>query len=142
MKWSCAACLLGLVGLWACGDRSAEQPMRAQVLSESGDILLEVAVVLAETEEELLNGLRLYPPLAQDEGLLLLFPVETTVCITNAEIAYPIDVLFVSTQRQVIAMERIPADAAGPYCHPQTAMVLELQGGALRSTKPAELRLF
>lgn len=143
MKRACAWLgLLGLVGSWACGDGGAEQPARAQVLSDNGEILLEVAVELAETEEELRDGLRRYPPLAQDEGLLLLFPIETTVCIANAGVAYPIDALFVSANRQVIALESIPANAPDPYCHPETAMVLELRGGALASTNPSKLRLF
>lgn len=134
--------VLVFLGLVACGDDGAEQAMRARILGASGDVLLEVAVHLAETEDELRDGLGRYPPLAQDEGLLLLFPVETTACITNTGIAYPIDVLYASANRQVIAVESIPADAPGPYCHPRTAMVLELQGGALQSTNPSKLQLF
>jgi uncharacterized membrane protein (UPF0127 family) len=142
MMRSWAVGLVGLLGLLACGDEGAGPPTKAQILSESGEILLEVAVDLADTEEELQDGLRRFPPLAQDEGLLLLFPTETTVCIANAGIAYPIDVLYASADRQVIAVESVPADAPGPYCHPDTAMVLELRGGALQSTNPTELRVF
>ncbi|MDH3200968.1 MAG: DUF192 domain-containing protein [Myxococcales bacterium] len=134
---------LALIGLAACGDAGAEQgATRAQILNANGDVLLEVAIWVAETEDELREGLRRYPPLAQDEGLLLLFPVETTICITNTGVPYPIDVVYASADRQVIAVETIPADAPGHYCHPQTAMALELQGGALRSTNPVKLQLF
>lgn len=133
---------LALIGLVACGDSAAEQRATlAQILDASGDVLLEVAIQVAETEDALREGLRRYPPLAQDEGLLLLFPVETTICITNAGVPYPIDVLYASATRQVIAIETIPADATGPYCHPQTAMALELRGDTLRSTNPAKLQL-
>jgi len=134
---------LALIGLVACGDEAVEQgATRAQILDASGDVLLEVAIQVAETEDALREGLRRYPPLAQDEGLLLLFPVETTICITNTGVPYPIDVLYASATRQVIAVETIPADAPGPYCHPQTAMALELRGDTLQSTNPAKIQLF
>ena len=134
---------LTLIGLVACGDGAGEPgATRAQILSTNGDVLLEVAIRVAETEDALREGLRLYPPLAQDEGLLLLFPVETTICITNTGVPYPIDVVYASADRQVIAVETIPADAPGPYCHAQVAMALEVLGDSLRSIKPAKLRLF
>ncbi len=132
-----------LIGLMACGDAAEQQAAtRAQVLGAGGDVLLEVAIQVAETEDALREGLRSLPQLAQDEGLLLLFPVETTICITNSGVPYPIDVLYASASRQVIAVETIPADAPGPYCHPNTAMALELRGDALRFTNPVKLRLF
>ncbi len=134
---------LALLCLVACGAEAAEQgPTRARVLDASGDTLLEVAIEVAQTEEARREGLRSYPPLTAQQGLLLLFPIETTVCITNTGVPYPIDLLYASATRQVIAIETIPANAAGPYCHPQTAMALELQGDTLHPTNPAELQLF
>ncbi len=90
----------------ACGDAAEQQAAtQAQVLGAGGDVLLEVAIQVAETEDALREGLRSLPQLAQDEGLLLLFPVETTICITNSGVPYPIDVLYASASRQVIAVE-------------------------------------
>lgn len=133
--------LLLLVATGGCGDDQTAQ--RGALVDASGQVQLELAITVADTEYERQEGLRLYGPLAKNAALLLVFPIETQVCITNAGVPFPIDVLFLSASRQVLAaQEHIPADATGPYCHPNTAMVLELQGDTLHPLNYSELKLF
>jgi uncharacterized membrane protein (UPF0127 family) len=62
-------------------------------------------LLLAETEYERQEGLRLHGPLAENEALLLVFPTETQVCITNTGVPFPIHVLYISATHQVTATE-------------------------------------
>jgi uncharacterized membrane protein (UPF0127 family) len=127
----------------ACGEPDAPPSSvdKAQILDAQGQLLLEVFVDLVEDEAALREGLRAYPMLAVDEGLLLSFPVETNICITNSGVPYPIEALFVSAIRQVIAVESFSSGEPGPTCHAGTAMVLELRAGVLGQSEPASLRL-
>jgi uncharacterized membrane protein (UPF0127 family) len=125
----------------ACGNDQTTQ--RGLLLDASGHVQLELAITIADTEYERQEGLRLHGPLSENSALLLVFPIETKVCITNTGVPFPIDLLFLSASQEVIAsQEHIPANATGPYCHPNTAMVLELQGDALQPLNYAKLELF
>ena len=111
------AALLLLAATASCGESQSTQ--RAHLLDSDGNVLLELEIALAETEYERQEGLRLHGPLAENEALLLVFPKEAQVCITNTGVSFPIDVLYLSASRQVIATEpNIPPNAPGPYCHP------------------------
>lgn len=130
--------LLGSIG---CGETEATP--RARLLDQHGNVQLELTIVMAETDYERQEGLRLHGPLAENEALLLVFPKETQVCITNAGVPFPIDVVYLSATRQVIATElQIPADAPGPYCHPNTQLALELNGDTLHPLNYSKLDLF
>jgi len=118
-----------LAGLASCGTDQPTQ--RAHLLDAEGNILLELHIALADTEYERQEGLRLHGPLANNEALLLVFPTETRICISNTGVPFPIDVLYLSAANQVIATElNIPPNTPGPYCHP-AQQVLELQGDTL-----------
>ncbi|UCF48044.1 MAG: DUF192 domain-containing protein [Myxococcales bacterium] len=135
------AILLVAAGVTSCGDSQSAQWGR--LLDADGNVLLELEIAIAQTEYERHEGLRLHGPLAPNEGLLLVFPEEGRVCITNAGVPFPIDVIYLSADRQVIAIERnIPANAPGPYCHPTTQLVLELEGDTLPPFNYAKLELF
>ena len=130
--------LLGSVG---CGD--TEPTPRARLVDEDGRVQLDLAIAIAETDYERQEGLRLHGPLAKNEALLLVFPKETKVCISNTGVPFPIDVVFLSATRQVIATRRqIPAHAPGPYCHSDTQLALELNGDTLHSLNYLKLELF
>jgi uncharacterized membrane protein (UPF0127 family) len=136
-----AIALLLLAEIASCGESQPTQ--RARLLDAEGNVQLELEIAIAETEYERQEGLRLHGPLAENEALLLVFPGETRVCITNAGVPFPIDVLYLSATRQVIATEpNIPANAPGPYCHPNTQLALELRGDTLRALKYLKLELF
>jgi len=132
--------LLLLAGIVGCGESRPTQ--RARLLDEEGNVQLELEISLAESDYERQEGLRLHGPLAEDEALLLVFPKETRVCITNTGVPFPIDIVYLSATRQVIAIEfNIPPNAPGPYCH-QAQLVLELQGDTLHPLNYAKLVLF
>ena len=133
--------VLGLLA-WLAGCGVEEPPQHALLVDADGNVLMTLELAIADTEYERQEGLRLHGPLALGEGLLMTFPSETRVCITNAGVPFSIDILFLSTAGQVIGAERgIPANAPGPYCNP-AQQVLELQGDSLPPLNQAKLELF
>jgi uncharacterized membrane protein (UPF0127 family) len=132
--------LLLLAATASCGESQPIQ--RARLLDPSGNVLLELEIALAETEYERQEGLRLHGPLAENEALLLVFPTETQVCITNTGVPFPIHVLYISATHQVTATEtNIPPNAPGPYCH-LARLALELNGDTPPPFNYAKLELF
>jgi uncharacterized membrane protein (UPF0127 family) len=132
--------LLLLIGVAGCGESQPAQ--RARLLDADGNVQLELVLAIAETEYERQEGLRLHGPLAENEALLLIFPRESEVCITNAGVPFPIQVLYISTTHQITAAEpHIPPNAPGPYCHP-ARLALELNGDTLPPLNYAKLELF
>jgi len=116
------------------GCSAPDPALRGRLVSADGRTQLELTISIADTEYTRQEGLRLHGPLNDGEGLLLVFPTQSTVCITNAGVPFPIDVLYLSEAGLVTATEReIQPEAPGPFCHPDTAMVLELPGSTLGS---------
>lgn len=139
MRW--VGIFLLACSMVSCGD--SEPGQRARLIDSEGRVQLELTITVADTEHTRQEGLRLHGPLATNEGLLLVFPTETTVCITNAGVPFPIDVVYLTADAVVTAMERnIPPDADGPFCRPNTAMALELAGDTLQPLNYAKLVLF
>jgi len=135
-----AIALLLLIGVAGCGESQPAQ--RARLLDADGNVQLELEIAIAETEYERQEGLRLHGPLAENEALLLVFPKEAQVCITNTGVPFPIQVLYISTTHQITAAEpHIPSNAPGPYCHP-ARLALELNGDTLPPFNYAKLELF
>ena len=135
-----AIALLLLIGVAGCGESQPAQ--RARLLDADGNVQLELEIAIAETEYERQEGLRLHGPLAENEALLLVFPKEAQVCITNTGVPFPIQVLYISTTHQITAAEpHIPPNAPGPYCHP-ARLALELNGDTLPPFNYAKLELF
>jgi len=135
-----AIALLLLIGVAGCGESQPAQ--RARLLDADGNVQLELEIAIAETEYERQEGLRLHGPLAENEALLLVFPKEAQVCITNNGVPFPIQVLYISTTHQITAAEpHIPPNAPGPYCHP-ARLALELNGDTLPPSNYAKLELF
>ena len=119
-----------LVALSACGD-TGPAPVVVFLEDADGNVVLEVSAQVADTEAARAEGLRGYDTLPADEGLLLAFPSEGEVCITNAGVDFAIDVVYASTDGTVVAIEHdLAANAPGPYCDDETAFVLEVVAGA------------
>lgn len=105
-----------------------DDPCERLVLA-GDDAHLDVCVARAESADDRRRGL-IGRALAEDAGLLLVFPVEGEVCITNEGVAFPIDVAWLDAAGTVTALERaLPADAPGPWCHAPAAFVLEVHAG-------------
>ncbi len=129
------------VTVFALGCSDAEPSRTGRLLDAEGGVVLELEIAVADTEEARREGLRLHGPLGADEGLLLVFPVEGLVCITNAGVPFPIDVLYVNASGVVTAAEPgLAPDEPGPFCH-RAAMVLELPGGTLKADNYWKLEL-
>ncbi|MFT5352896.1 MAG: uncharacterized membrane protein (UPF0127 family) [Polyangiales bacterium] len=92
-----------------------------------GETKLSVELDLAETEEERRTGLRAYASLSPEQGLLLVFPGPSEVCITNAGVAFGIDAVFVDAG-DVTAVESFAAGEATPRCQ-RADEVLEVAVG-------------
>ena len=103
--------LLLLICATGCGESLPAQ--RARLLDADGNVQLELEIAIAETEYERQEGLRLHGPLAEDEALLLVFPKEAQVCITNTGVPFPIHVLYISATHQVTAI-RTPRSPQRP----------------------------
>jgi uncharacterized membrane protein (UPF0127 family) len=135
-----AIALLLLMGVVSCGESQPAQ--RARLLDANGNVQMELDIVIAETEYERQEGLRLHGPLAENGALLLIFPRESQVCITNAGVPFPIHVLYISATHEVVASEpNIPPNAPGPYCHP-AQLALEARADTLLPLNYVKLELF
>ncbi|MEZ4325561.1 MAG: DUF192 domain-containing protein [Polyangiales bacterium] len=101
---------------------------------------LRAHVLVAETADERRMGLVGRREMAEGEGLLLLFPLEGEVCITNAEVVFPIDAVFADALGRVVAVERsIAAGDPSLRCHAPVLTVLELTSGAALSVQPHDV---
>jgi len=133
--------LLLLALILGCGD--GESLQRAELLDSEDQVLLALRLAIADTEYERQEGLRLHGPLHENEALLLVFPTETRICITNAGVPFSIDLVYLDAGYDVVAIERNMApNDPGPYCHPGAQMVLELNAGELPQSNPMKLELF
>ena len=79
------------------------------------------------------------PPLGPGQGLLLLFPGTSEVCIENVGVDQAIDAIFVDARGDVIQIERaIPARDERARCVPETRAVLEVLAGAAGGARPGD----
>ena len=91
MRWAMWALLLN-----ACAD---------DLITIGDPVALEVSVRRAEAAAERMAGLR-GDSLVPGEGLLLVFPVEDELCITNAGVEQSIDAVFIDGSAAVTTVER------------------------------------
>lgn len=86
--------------LAGCGD---------DIVAIGDPVVLEVSVRRAETAAARMEGLR-GKTLDSGEGLLIAFPVDDELCITNAGVTQSIDAVFIDATATVAQVERaIPA---------------------------------
>lgn len=120
-----AACLL-----WLAGSSCADTTDQASITNLAGESQLDVRIDVAETASERALGLSAYEALDPNRGLLLVFPSAGNVCITNRDVPFPIDAIFISTNREVLHVQRaLPASDPTIHCHPSTELVLEVPAG-------------
>ncbi len=97
MRWAA----LGLLLVCACADDR---------ITIGDPVVLDVSVRRAETAAERMEGLR-GKSLDRGQGLLLVFPVEDELCVTNGGVEQSIDAVFIDASATVTHVER--AIAAG-----------------------------
>jgi len=113
--------------------------VRAVIVDADGAPRLEVCAGLAETAEERMLGL-MGMTLDAEEGLLLRFPVEGEICITNSGVMLDLDLVWVDASGAVTAVERdVPAEDATLRCHLPAQDVLEVRAGIAASVMPGQL---
>jgi len=126
MRWA----LLGLLLMSGCADD-------AIVLRAADDsIALRVSLIgRAETAAERRSGLR-GRTLAPGEGLLIAFPVEDELCITNDGVDQSIDAVFIDGGESVAHVERaIPAGDGTVRCA-TGQWILEILAGDATAVHP------
>lgn len=92
-----------------------------------GDALLvDVRVSIARDEDARRRGLRGLA-LERDEGLWIVFPATSEVCLVNDGVAIDVDAIFVIDGR-VEGVARLPSDDPNPVCA-EAGEVLEVHAG-------------
>ena len=117
--------LLLALALAGCGSGSRVEFQREDMSVASFD------VQVARTESERATGLMGQPPLSPGEGLLLVFPGPSEVCLTNAGVDFAIDALFIGEDERVgSVLVGIAANDPTPRCG-RALMVLEVAAEAV-----------
>ena len=116
--------VLALSVITGCGDDGDS----LRIFDDAGNTVLDVAIDRAETEEERRIGLR-GRTLSDKEGLLIVLPAVSDVCIVNDGVTTDLDVLYFDAGLTVTYLERDVAAGDGtPRCHP-AGFVLEVLSG-------------
>ena len=121
MRWWAWVLLLG-----GCAD---------DVVAIGEPVVLEVSVRRAETAAERMAGLR-GKRLAPGEGLLLVFPVEDELCITNAGVEQAIDAVFIDGSAAVTRVERAIAAGDGTIRCATAQWILEVLANEASAVEP------
>jgi len=117
-----------------CGDDGE----RLRVVGGDGMVMLEVAIERAVSEDERRTGLR-GKTLERDEGLLIVLPGTSDVCIVNDGVTLDLDLVYFDAELLVTAIEAaIAAGDPTPRCHP-AAYVLEVNAGTAAAVRPGQL---
>lgn len=125
--------------LSAYGCAPGGSTLRATLVSPEGGIRAAFYVTIARTEAARRRGLRDSPPLQMDEGLLLEFPVQDEVCISNTGVESDIDAVFINDERRVTrVISPVAANDPGPFCVEGTRSVLEVAVGAASEIEPGD----
>ncbi len=113
------------------------------VRSEGGEDTLRVCVDRARTADERRVGLTGYAALAADAGLLLVFPLTGEVCISQAFVAFPIDVLFIDEEQKVVQVAaNVAAGSEDLICVDRVRYVLEVAATAARNVSVGDRAVF
>jgi uncharacterized membrane protein (UPF0127 family) len=122
----------GLVALAlaACAADAPAGP-RVDLLRADGSLVRELlSVERVDTPDGRARGLIGHVPLGPDGALVLDYPVVDQACITNAEVEFPITVVFAAAGGAVRAVESLAAHDARAPCHDGVLTVVELAADA------------
>lgn len=98
---------------------------------DTGETTLPFAVELAETPQQQERGLMFRTQLADDSGMLFIFPRERVASFWMRDTVIPLDMLFVRRDGTIesIAADTVPYDLAPHASGEPVIAVLELRGG-------------
>ena len=115
--------LLALAAV-SCGDDGLPKATtfdRATVTVSAGGVSAKVTVELAATERQREQGLMLRQSMAEDAGMLFLFPTDTTVGFWMRNTYLPLDIAYIDSSGRVLEIRRAqpldetPLAPKGPY---------------------------
>ena len=110
---------LALLALCACGGPEVE-------LADAGAVVhAYTSVSFADTPEARAHGLVGHAPLDADEAMMLDYPVVDQACITNADVDFPISVIYIDSSGGIVAIESLAAHDTRIPCHDGVLRVLE-----------------
>ncbi|MCA9531649.1 MAG: DUF192 domain-containing protein [Myxococcales bacterium] len=119
-----------------CADAPSPQ---ARVVGPDGAPRLAVRVELAVTPAERVRGLRGHAPLGPRDGLLIVTPGPSELCIVNDGVSFAIDEVFARADGVVAAVEReVAAGDPTPHCHEGIQSVLEVAAGVAARVRPGD----
>lgn len=128
-----ASLCLALLGLGAC----AEDPM-VRIDGPAAERRLEVHVEVLREARERRRGLAGRQSLSRDTGVLLVAPIEDELCITNADVAFGIDAVFVDEARRVVRRSTLSAGDGQLVCARALA-VLEVAAGVAAQVESGDI---
>ncbi|MCB9617599.1 MAG: DUF192 domain-containing protein [Sandaracinus sp.] len=104
-------------------------------IMRGADVVLEVHVEVARDEDARREGLR-GRDLGDDEGLWMIFPAESEVCLVNDGVDFDVDAVFVVGGRAG-SVATLRANEPSPVCHPASE-VLEVRGGVATDVRAGD----
>ncbi len=104
------------------------------------DITASFSLETVTTYEQRQKGLSGRMSLAQDRAMLFVFDGESRRCIWMKDMQFPIDIVWLSGSKQIVAIERnvSPSTYPSSFCHDDSHYVLEFAAGAVDA---ADLRI-
>ena len=124
-----AVCLLvSLIALSAC-----RSDPRVVILTKGGkELVVQVEVADAPTKRAL--GLQYRRELAEDRGMLFLFPAEKIQSFWMKDTPISLDMIFIGSDRRIVGIvhEAVPFSTASLSVQSPSQFVLEIQGGLSR----------
>lgn len=128
----CALALLGALLLGACGDDP-----QLRIDGPGGELRFEVHVEVLREARDRRRGLIGRAALDRNTGVLLVAPVEDELCVSNAEVGFGIDAVFVDAARRVVGAYRLEARAEGLVCE-RALGVVEVPAGVASTVSPGD----
>ena len=116
------------------GITFAKEPV--QIISQdAAKSATDLTVEIADTNEKRMHGLMYRTELADNEGMLFLFPVQKRISMWMANTPMSLDMLFINEQGKIqeIAENTVPFSHDEIYSEKKAAAVLEIKGGQAKS---------
>jgi len=82
-------------------------------VSDGSDTLAVVDARVADSPQERYQGLSGTEPLANDTGMLFVFPDESNVSFVMRGMTYPLDMVFIDAERNITAIHTAPVPPEG-----------------------------
>lgn len=124
--------VFGLLAVLA-GPLSCRSDPRVVISTKGGkDVALRVEV--ADTPAKRTQGLQYRTELADDQGMLFLFPTEEVQSFWMKNTPIPLDMIFIGSNRRIVGIihEAVPFSTASLSVGAPSQFVLEIRGGLSR----------